>query len=99
MHKCWYIICCRIYEKTDEEVFVKGREKGSKYPMHTNENIAIGLFKEQMIKLILEKNAVIRGQLLFKLQAEMKNIFYLKEICLEKNQKRIFQINTKTIKK
>ena len=60
--------------------------------MHTNENIAIGLFKEQMIKLILEKNAVIRGQLLFKLQAEMKNIFYLKEICLEKNRKRIFQI-------
>ena len=40
--------------------------------MHTNENIAIGLFKEQMIKLILEKNAVRRGQLLFKLQTEME---------------------------
>ena len=40
--------------------------------MHTNENIAIGLFKEQMIKLILEKDAERRGQLLFELQAEME---------------------------
>ena len=61
-----------IRKEADEEVFVKGREKGSKYPMHTNENISIGLFKEQMIKLILEKNAVRREQLLFKLQAEME---------------------------
>ncbi len=44
-----------IRKEADEEVFVKSREKGSKYPMHTNENIAIGLFKEQMIKLTLEK--------------------------------------------
>lgn len=61
-----------IRKEADEEVSVKGREKDSKYPMHTNENIAIGLFKEQMIKLILEKNAVRGEQLLFKLQAEME---------------------------
>ncbi len=40
--------------------------------MHTNENIAIGLFKEQMVKLILEKDAERRGELLFELQAEME---------------------------
>lgn len=61
-----------IRKEADEEVSVKGREKGSKYPMHTNENIAIGLFKEQMIRLILEKNDRRRGELLFKLQSEME---------------------------
>lgn len=61
-----------IRKKADEDVSVKDCEKGSKYPMHTNENIAIELFREQMIKLILEKNAVRRGKLLFKLQAEME---------------------------
>ena len=67
-----YNILHDIRKEADEEVSVRGRKKGSKYPMHTNENIAIGLFKEQMIKLILEKNAVRRGQLLFKLQTEME---------------------------
>lgn len=61
-----------IRKEADDEVSIKSGEKGSKYPMHTNENIAIGLFKEQMIKLILEKNATKRGQLLFELQAEME---------------------------
>lgn len=61
-----------IRKEADEEVSAKGREKGSKYPMHTNENIAIGLFKEQMIRLILKKNDRRRGELLFKLQAEME---------------------------
>lgn len=67
-----YNILQDIRKEADEEVSVRGRKKGSKHPMHTNENIAIGLFKEQMIKLILEKNAVRRGQLLFKLQTEME---------------------------
>lgn len=44
-----------IRKVADEEVAVKSSEKGSKYPMHTNEKIAVGLFKEQMIKIILEK--------------------------------------------
>lgn len=61
-----------IRKEADEGVSVKGRAKGSKYPMHTNENIAIGLFKEQMIKLILETNDVRRGKLLFELQEEME---------------------------
>lgn len=56
-------------EHADDQVSVKDREKNYRYPMHTNENIAIGLFKEQMIKLILEKDAKRRGQLLFDVQA------------------------------
>lgn len=61
-----------IRKEADDKVSVKGREKNCRYPMRTNENIAIGLFKEQMIKLILEKNAERRRQLLFELQAEME---------------------------
>ncbi len=29
-------------------------ENRNKYPMHTNENVAIGLFKETMLKILLE---------------------------------------------
>lgn len=43
------------------QVILKSSEKGSKYPMHTNENIAVGLFKEQMIKIIFEKDGAKRG--------------------------------------
>lgn len=61
-----------IRKEADDKVSVKGRKKNCRYPMHTNENIAIGLFKEQMIKLILEKDAERRSELLFELQAEME---------------------------
>lgn len=61
-----------IRKEANDKVSVKGRKKNCRYPMHTNENIAIGLFKEQMIKLILEKHAERRGELLFELQAELE---------------------------
>lgn len=61
-----------IRKAADAKVLVKGREKNCKYPIHTNENMAIGLFKEEMIKLILEKKATIRRRLLLKLQIEME---------------------------
>lgn len=61
-----------IRKAADEKVFIKSSEKGRKYPMHTNENIAVGLFKEQMIKIILEKDGAKRGQLLLELQTEME---------------------------
>lgn len=41
-----YNILHDIRKEADEKVSIKGREKGCKYPMHTNENIAIGLFKK-----------------------------------------------------
>lgn len=43
-----------IRNSADEEIAEVGRKKGNKYPMHTNENTAIGLFKEVMLKILLE---------------------------------------------
>ena len=40
-----------IRNSADEAAVVTGCENGSKYPVHTNENIAIGLFKEAMLKI------------------------------------------------
>jgi len=40
--------------------------------MRTNENIAIGLFKEQMIKIVLEKSPEKQARLLQLLQREME---------------------------
>ncbi|MFR8904159.1 MAG: hypothetical protein ACLVHS_10050 [Blautia wexlerae] len=67
--------------------------------MRTNENIAIGLFKEQMIKLILEKDAERRRQLLFELQAEMEEHILPQRKLPGKERKRISQTNIKIIKK
>ena len=49
-----YTIVQDIRNSADKEVVASGREKGKKYPMHTNENISIGLFKEAMLKIILK---------------------------------------------
>ncbi len=42
----------------DHETGLKGHHKKNKYPLHTNENIAIGLFKETMVKIFMEENPV-----------------------------------------
>ena len=42
------------WNSADEEAAAAGRENRNKYPMHTNENVAIGLFKETMLKILLE---------------------------------------------
>ena len=41
-----------IRNSADEEAAETGRKSGNKYLMHTNENIAIGLFKEDMLKIV-----------------------------------------------
>lgn len=61
-----------IRKSADEEAATKGRKNGNKYPMHTNENIAIGLFKESMIKIVLEKDPKKRVKRLEDLQKEME---------------------------
>lgn len=61
-----------IRRYADSEVRKAGDEKGLKYPVRTNENIAIGLFKEQMIKIVLEKSPQTRAKLLHELQSEME---------------------------
>lgn len=61
-----------IHRSADQEVVKNEHMKKKRYPMHTNENIAIGLFKECMIKILLEENAEKRGRLLTRLQSEME---------------------------
>lgn len=61
-----------IRNSADEEAASSGRKNGNKYPMHTNENIAIGLFKESMLKIFLEQEEKKRIQKLNELQEEME---------------------------
>ena len=61
-----------IRNSADEEAASSGRKNGNKYPMHTNENIAIGLFKESMLKILLEQEEKKRIQKLNELQEEME---------------------------
>ena len=61
-----------IRNSADEETARAGLENGMKYPMHTNENMAIGLFKEAMLKILLEAEEKKRLQKLEELQEEME---------------------------
>lgn len=61
-----------IRNSADEEALEAGRENGKKYPMHTNENAAIGLFKESMLKILLEPEERKRIKKLNELQEEME---------------------------
>lgn len=57
-----------IRKSADEEAAITGKKNGNKYPMHTNENLAIRLFKESMIKIVLEDNLPKRVKMLEELQ-------------------------------
>ena len=61
-----------IRKSADEGATSAGRNNRNKYPMHTNENIAIGLFKESMIKILLESETTKRIKKLEELQQEME---------------------------
>ena len=43
-----------IRKSTDKEVAITGKKNGKKYPMHTNENMTIGLFKESILQKEME---------------------------------------------
>lgn len=62
-----------IRSSADKEAAATERENGSKYPMHTNENMAIGLFKEAMLKILLEPEEKRRQKKLEELQEEMEH--------------------------
>lgn len=59
-----------IRKSGDEEIFASRKQNSNKYL--TNENIAIGLFKESMIKLLSEMNPTKRAEKLKKLQKEIE---------------------------
>ena len=88
-----------IRNSADEEAAVRGRENGNKYPMHTNENMVIGLFKETMLKIILEPEEKRRLKKLEELQKEMEHyVLPIRELP-GKEEEKIFPINIKTIKR
>ena len=79
-----------IRNSADEAVVVTGRENGSKYPVHTNENIAIGLFKEAMLKIFLEPEEKKRLKKLEELQEEMERyVLPIRELPGKKRRKNI----------
>lgn len=79
-----------IRNSADEEVVASGREKGKKYPMHTNENISIGLFKEAMLKIILESEEKKRIKKLEELQKEMEHyVLLIRELPGKERRKNI----------
>lgn len=61
-----------IRNSADGEAAATGRKKGNKYLMHTNENMTIGLFKECMLKILLEPQEKKRIKKLNELQEEME---------------------------
>lgn len=61
-----------IRNSADEEAAAAGQENGMKYPMHTNENMAIGLFKENMLNIFLEPEEKKRVKKWEELQEEME---------------------------
>ena len=50
----------------------KAKKKRLKYEIRINENIAIGLFKEQFIKLIMEENDAIKDAMFKRLLSDME---------------------------
>lgn len=69
--------------------------------MHTNENIAIGLFKESMIKIVLEKNPKKRVKKLEDVQKEMERyVLPIRELPGKERKKNIsnkYKNNQKTV--
>lgn len=79
-----------IRNSADGEAEAAGRKNGSKYPMHTNENMAIGLFKEAMLKILLEPEEKRRLKKLGELQEEMERyVLPIRELPGKERRKNI----------
>ena len=79
-----------IRNSADEEAAETGRTSGNKYLMHTNENIAIGFFKEDMLKILLEPEEKKRIKKLNELQEEMERyVLPLRELPGKERRKNI----------
>jgi hypothetical protein len=59
----------------------KGREKGLKYEVKINENIAMGLFKEQFVAIVMEEDEEIKSATYRKLLADMeRNVGHIRQV-------------------
>ena len=83
-----------IRNSADKKVAESGRENGKKYPTHKNENMAIGLFKEAMLKIILESEEKKRVKKLEELQEEMeRHVLPIRELSGKERRKNISNKN------
>ncbi len=83
-----------IRNSADKKVAESGRENGKKYLMHMNENMAIGLFKEAMLKIILESEEKKRVKKLEELQEEMeRHVLPIRELSGKERRKNISNKN------
>ena len=72
-----------------EDELLKSDEKKSKYHQHLNENMAIGLFAQDFIKILLEENGRKRYNLMKTLQKDMQKYLLPKRLSI--SQKRTFR--------
>ena len=79
-----------IRKSADEKAIKTGKQNGKKYIMHTNENVAIGLFKESIIKILLEPIPQKRIEKLENLQLEMEHyVLPIRELPGKKRKKNL----------
>ena len=76
-----------------EEVMLKTEERKSKYHQHINENMAIGLFAQDLIKILLEENQRRKRHKIRRLEEDMKK--YLLPVRESPSQKRKFRQSNK----
>lgn len=57
-----------VLHSSNKTIEKETEKRKYKYPIRINENIAIGLFKEKFIKLLIEPNDRIREEKLIQLQ-------------------------------
>jgi len=50
----------------------RARKKRLKYAVRINENVAIGLFKEKFVRLIIEEDSGLKGAMFRRLTADME---------------------------
>ncbi|KZL93609.1 hypothetical protein [Clostridium magnum] len=61
-----------VLHASNEEITKDSKSQKYKYPIRINENIAIGLFKEKFIKILIEPNNKVRKKKLIQLQEAME---------------------------
>jgi hypothetical protein len=82
-----------MLRSADKELAAKKERKKYKHCIHANENMAMGLFKREMIGLMLEPDAKARGIRMEKLQNDMGN--YVLPYRSSKSHERIFKKSNK----
>jgi hypothetical protein len=82
-----------ILRSADEELAAERERKQYKHRIHANENMAMGLFKREMIGLMTEPNPETRAARMMKLQKAMES--YVLPYRNSKSHERIFKKSNK----